>query len=73
MLQIFIGIFLVILLIYLIFSFLDYVNDDCEFIEEKHNIFHIFGRLFKWADSKPRIIKPSKKDWRTPEDWDSEV
>jgi len=24
-------------------------------------------------DSKPRIIKPSKKNWRTPDNWDNEI
>jgi hypothetical protein len=42
-------------------------------IPHEYNIFHKISEFYEWIDSKPKIIKPSKKKWRTPDDWDGEV
>jgi hypothetical protein len=42
-------------------------------IKKEYNLFYNLGRFFKWLDSKPRVIKPTKKKWRTPDNWDNEI
>jgi hypothetical protein len=62
------------LLFYLSFSFIECLDDyDYPTIKKEHNIFFHIGRFFRWLDSKPRIVKPTKKKWRTPDDWDNEI
>lgn len=59
------------LLLYIISCIIDYTSK--EIISLEYNIFHIIGRFYKWVDSKPKIIKPTKKNWRTPDNWDNEI
>lgn len=58
-------------LFYLVACLLDY--DDDVFINSDYNIFILIGRFFKWLDSKPRLIKPLKKKWVLPDDWNNEI
>jgi hypothetical protein len=63
----------ILVIVFIIYLILGVIN----IIPKKYNIFHVIINIivsfFKWVDSKPRIIKPLKKNWRTPENWDSEV
>ena len=59
------------LLVYLILSALDYGNEYA--IKKEYNVFIKISHFFRWLDSKPKIIKPSKKKWRSPEDWENEI
>ena len=61
----------ILLFFYLISCIADY--DDEVFVKKKYNILLIIKRFFEWVDSKPRIIKQSKKKWRAPDNWDSEI
>ena len=65
----------ILLLAYLFLCLVEY--SDSEIIKPKYNIFRIiFGSVsnfFNWLDSKPNLIKPSKKNWRAPEDWKDEI
>jgi len=67
----------ILLLSYLIVCLVEYSDGMYGAIEPKYNIFRIiFGSVsnfFKWLDSKPNLIKPSKKNWRAPEDWQDEI
>ena len=59
---------------YILFSLVDCLEQyDYPMIKKEYNLFYNLGRFFKWLDSKPKIIKPSKKEWRTPDDWDNEI
>jgi hypothetical protein len=59
---------------YIVFSLADCLEDYYyPMIKKEYNLFYNLGRFFKWLDSKPRVIKPSKKEWRTPDDWDGEL
>ena len=59
---------------YILFSLVDCLEQyDYPMIKKEYNLFYNLGRFFKWLDSKPRVIKPSKKEWRTPDDWDNEI
>lgn len=73
--EIFLALSIICVFAYIILSFLDtfLFNYDYSMIKKEHNIFYQIGRFLKWLDSKPRIIKPSKKNWRSPDNWDSEV
>jgi len=62
---------IVLLLHYIITCMIEYKYEDS--IPHKYNIFIKIGKFYKWLDSKPRIIKPSKKNWRTPDNWDNEI
>jgi hypothetical protein len=61
----------ILIMFYLISCIADY--DDEVFVKKKYNILLIIKRFFEWVDSKPRIIKQSKKKWRAPDNWDSEI
>jgi len=61
----------VLIMLYLISCIADY--DDEVFVKNKYNILLIIKRFFEWVDSKPRIIKQSKKKWRATDNWDSEI
>lgn len=67
------------LLGYLFVCLVEYGDPDeyVSFIGRKYNILRIItgsvSNFFKWLDSKPTLIKPSKKSWRVPEDWNNEV
>lgn len=59
---------------YIILSIVDCLVDyDYPIIKKEYNIFYNLGRFFRWLDSKPRIVKPTKKNWRTPDNWDGEI
>jgi hypothetical protein len=59
---------------YILFSLVDCLEQyDYPMIKKEYNLFYNLGRFFKWLDSKPKIIKPSKKKWRTPDNWDNEI
>jgi hypothetical protein len=59
---------------YILFSLVDCLEEYGDpMIKKEYNLFYNLGRFFKWLDSKPRVIKPSKKEWRTPDDWDGEI
>lgn len=62
---------IVALLFYLICCGIEYEYED--FIPHEYNIYIKIGKFYEWVDSKPKMIKPSKKNWRTPEDWNGEV
>lgn len=74
MLKIFLHLSIICVLAYIILSFLDCLEDyDYPMITKKYNIFFHIGRFFRWLDSKPRIVKPTKKKWRTPDNWGNEI
>jgi hypothetical protein len=59
---------------YILFSLVDCLEQyDYPMIKKEYNLFYNLGRFFKWLDSKPRVIKPTKKKWRTPDNWDNEI
>lgn len=59
---------------YIVFSLVDCLEEyDYPMIKKEYNLFYNLGRFFKWLDSKPRVIKPTKKKWRTPDNWDNEI
>jgi hypothetical protein len=59
---------------YILFSLVDCLEEyDYPMIKKEYNLFYNLGRFFKWLDSKPRVIKPTKKKWRTPDNWDNEI
>lgn len=62
---------IVALLFYIVICGVEYRYEDI--ITHEYNIFHIIGRFYKWIDSKPKIIKPTKKNWRAPEDWERDI
>lgn len=62
------------LFVYIATAFIECLDDyDYPMITKEYNIFFHIGRFFRWLDSKPRIIKPTKKNWRTPDNWDNEI
>lgn len=59
---------------FIILSIVDCLEDyDYPIIKKEYNIFYNLGRFFRWLDSKPRIVKPTKKNWRTPDNWENEI
>jgi hypothetical protein len=74
MLEISFVLLIVGVLTYMILSSFDCLdNYDYPIIKKEYNIFYNLGRFFRWLDSKPRIVKPTKKNWRTPDNWDNEI
>lgn len=68
-------IFLALLIVFFIFYFvgcmIEYEYEDL--IKHKYNFLVQISKFYKWVDSKPRIIKPSKKNWRAPNNWEKDI
>lgn len=58
-------------IIYITGCIVEFHREDA--IKHKYNIIVQISRFYKWIDSKPKIIKTSKKNWRIPDNWDGEI
>lgn len=64
---------IVALLFYIITCIIEYGNGYEDLIPDEYNIFVKISEFYEWIDSKPKIIKPTKKNWRAPEDWEGDI
>lgn len=68
-----ISLIIVALLFYIITCINEYGNGYEDLIPYEYNIFVKISEFYEWIDSKPKIIKPTKKNWRAPEDWEGDI
>ena len=71
MVLILISLIIITLLFYIITCIIEYGYEDL--IPHEYNIFVKISEFYEWIDSKPKIIKPTKKNWRAPEDWERDI
>lgn len=68
-----IALITVALLFYIITCIIEYKDGYEDLIPHEYNIFVKISEFYEWIDSKPKIIKPTKKNWRAPEDWEGDI
>ena len=68
-----IALITVALLFYIITCIFEYKDGYEDLIPYEYNIFVKISEFYEWIDSKPKIIKPTKKNWRAPEDWEGDI
>jgi ABC-type bacteriocin/lantibiotic exporter with double-glycine peptidase domain len=66
-----ISLIIISLLFYILTCIIEYRYEDL--IPHEYNIFHKISEFYEWIDSKPKLIKPSKKKWRAPDNWEDNI